>query len=95
MKPVYSVAYWAGLNKDFPTFIEALSFYETAHTPRRIVNTERCDYDSCGLTEDERAAVELVDFPVDDEPREGFTDGDPGGCDPDRHHNEELRRLSE
>jgi hypothetical protein len=79
----YSVVYWAGLNRDFGTFLEALSFYKEARTPRRIVNNDRCDYDSAGLTEDERSAVAQVDYPVDDEPSEGFTDNDPGGCDPE------------
>lgn len=63
MKPLYSVAYWAGLNKNFPDFISALSFYETAHTPKRLVNLDRCDYDSSGLTAAEKEAVERVDWP--------------------------------
>jgi hypothetical protein len=63
MTAVYRVSYWAGLNKDFPDFLSALSFYETAHTPRRIVNNDRCDYDSTGLTAEEKEAVERVDWP--------------------------------
>jgi hypothetical protein len=59
----YSVTYWAGLSRDFPTFIESMEFYKTAHPPRRIVNLERCDYDSSGLTAAEKEAVELVDWP--------------------------------
>jgi hypothetical protein len=82
----YRVAYYSGRNRDFATFIEALSFYETAQLPRQLVNLERYDGApdaACerGLTESEQEMVEMVDWP----PGEPcvLTDGDPGGCDPE------------
>jgi hypothetical protein len=82
----YSVCYFAGRNRDFATFWEALDWYATAPLPRQLINNDRCDgapdapNGGCGLTESEREAVEYVDWPP--EPCV-FTDNDPGGCDPE------------
>jgi hypothetical protein len=87
MADVYRVAYYCGSKKDFASFWEALDWYAQAPMPRKLLNLDNCDgapdaTNETGLTESQREMVEMVDWPPD-EPCEGLTDGDPGGCDPE------------
>jgi hypothetical protein len=67
MSKPYRVVYWAGLKRDFPSFADALSFYDTARTPKQLVSLDDCDGSDdapnpSGLTAAEKEAVEMVDW---------------------------------